>query len=67
MPGDVTMSNLSSGREVRVEGRELMLSGDHEPLIDYETLGQDALLSARLPIIICRCFTFSDYSARTTQ
>lgn len=31
------------------KARELMLSGDHEPLVDYETLGQDALLSAPTP------------------
>jgi 4,5-DOPA dioxygenase extradiol len=29
--------------------RELMLSGRHEPLINYETLGRDALLSAPTP------------------
>jgi len=26
-----------------------MLAGDHGPLVDYETLGQDALLSAPTP------------------
>ena len=26
--------------------RELMLSGDHGPLVDYESLGRDAVLSA---------------------
>jgi 4,5-DOPA dioxygenase extradiol len=36
---------------LRFEGtaRELMLAGDHEPLVDYETLGRDALLSAPTP------------------
>jgi 4,5-DOPA dioxygenase extradiol len=29
--------------------RELMLAGNHEPLVDYETLGRDALLSAPTP------------------
>ena len=29
--------------------RRLMLSGDHEPLIDHESLGKDALLSAPTP------------------
>ena len=29
--------------------RELMLAGDHHPLIDYETLGSDALLSVPTP------------------
>jgi 4,5-DOPA dioxygenase extradiol len=29
--------------------RELILGGDHEPLIDYELLGKDALLSAPTP------------------
>ena len=29
--------------------RELMLSGDHEPLISYEALGKDALLSVPTP------------------
>ncbi len=38
--------------------RELMLGGNHEPLIDYELLGKDALLSAPtpehyLPLIYC--------------
>ena len=31
------------------KARELMLNGDHEPLVDYETLGKDALLSAPTP------------------
>ncbi|PYS99401.1 MAG: 4,5-DOPA dioxygenase extradiol [Acidobacteria bacterium] len=31
------------------KARELMLAGDHEPLVDYETLGQDAMLSAPTP------------------
>jgi 4,5-DOPA dioxygenase extradiol len=36
---------------VRFENRarELMLSGDHEPLINYELMGKDALLSAPTP------------------
>ena len=29
--------------------RELMMNGDHQPLIDYESLGQDAMLSAPTP------------------
>jgi 4,5-DOPA dioxygenase extradiol len=29
--------------------RELMLSGDHKPLIDYESLGRDAMLSIPTP------------------
>lgn len=29
--------------------RELILSGDHQPLIDYESLGRDAMLSAPTP------------------
>ena len=29
--------------------RELMLAGDYEPLVDYETLGRDALLSIPTP------------------
>ena len=29
--------------------RELMLSGNHEPLVNYEALGRDALLSAPTP------------------
>ena len=29
--------------------RDLMLSGDHEPLVDYESLGRDAMLSAPTP------------------
>ena len=29
--------------------RELLLNGDHAPLIDYESLGRDALLSAPTP------------------
>lgn len=31
------------------KARELMLSGDHEPLVDYGTLGKDAMLSAPTP------------------
>ena len=36
---------------VRFEARarELMLAGEHEPLIEYETLGRDAMLSAPTP------------------
>ncbi len=29
--------------------RELILNGTHEPLIDYELLGKDAMLSAPTP------------------
>ena len=29
--------------------RELMVNGDHQPLIDYESLGRDAMLSAPTP------------------
>ena len=29
--------------------RELLLKGDHPPLVDYETLGRDAMLSAPTP------------------
>lgn len=31
------------------KARELMLLGDHEPLVNYETLGRDAMLSAPTP------------------
>jgi len=31
------------------KARELMLAGDHEPLVNYETLGKDALLSVPTP------------------
>ena len=31
------------------KARELMLSQDHDPLIDYEHLGRDAMLSAPTP------------------
>lgn len=31
------------------KARELMISGDHTPLIEYETLGRDAMLSAPTP------------------
>ncbi len=31
------------------KARELMLEGDHAPLVDYETLGPDAMLSAPTP------------------
>ena len=31
------------------KARELMVTGDHEPLIEYETLGKDALLSIPTP------------------
>jgi 4,5-DOPA dioxygenase extradiol len=29
--------------------RQLMVTGDHEPLVDYESLGRDAMLSAPTP------------------
>ena len=29
--------------------RELLLAGDHRPLVDYETLGRDAMLSIPTP------------------
>jgi 4,5-DOPA dioxygenase extradiol len=29
--------------------RELILAGDHAPLVDYESLGRDAVLSAPTP------------------
>jgi 4,5-DOPA dioxygenase extradiol len=31
------------------QAKELMLAGNHQPLIDYETLGEDALLSIPTP------------------
>ena len=31
------------------EAKRLLLAGDHEPLVDYETLGRDALLSIPTP------------------
>lgn len=31
------------------KARELILSGDHAPLVDYESLGRDAMLSAPTP------------------
>ncbi|HEV7395599.1 MAG TPA: 4,5-DOPA dioxygenase extradiol [Pyrinomonadaceae bacterium] len=31
------------------QARDLMLSGDHDPLIEYETLGRDAMLSVPTP------------------
>jgi 4,5-DOPA dioxygenase extradiol len=31
------------------EARGLLLTGDHKPLVDYETLGKDALLSIPTP------------------
>jgi len=31
------------------KARELILSGDHEPLVNYESLGNDAMLSAPTP------------------
>ena len=31
------------------KARELMIAGDHQPLIDYEALGRDAMLSAPTP------------------
>ena len=36
---------------VRFEGeaRRLLLAGDHQPLVDYETMGRDALLSIPTP------------------
>jgi 4,5-DOPA dioxygenase extradiol len=31
------------------QARKLLLAGDHEPLVNYETLGRDAMLSAPTP------------------
>jgi 4,5-DOPA dioxygenase extradiol len=31
------------------EARGLLLAGDHKPLVDYESLGQEALLSIPTP------------------
>jgi 4,5-DOPA dioxygenase extradiol len=31
------------------EARELLLAGDHQPLVDYESLGREALLSIPTP------------------
>ena len=31
------------------EARDLLLAGDHKPLVDYESLGREALLSIPTP------------------
>ncbi|HEY0460408.1 MAG TPA: 4,5-DOPA dioxygenase extradiol [Pyrinomonadaceae bacterium] len=40
---------LDWAQRFETTARELILSGTHEPLIDYELLGKDALLSAPTP------------------
>jgi 4,5-DOPA dioxygenase extradiol len=37
------------GRRFEEKARELIVSGNHEPLVDYESLGRDAMLSAPTP------------------
>jgi 4,5-DOPA dioxygenase extradiol len=37
------------GRRFEEKARELIVSGNHEPLVNYESLGRDALLSAPTP------------------
>ena len=46
--------------------REIMLTGEFRPLIDYDTLGRDALLSIPTPTISCRCSTFLAATRRGT-
>ena len=39
--------------------KEMMLAGDHKPLVNYETLGRMRRCRFRRPITICRCSTSS--------
>lgn len=47
--GDQTREPLDWASSFEQTARDLMVSGDHEPLIYYETMGKDALLSAPTP------------------
>ena len=47
--GDPTREPLDWAARFDSEARELILSGEHEPLVHYESMGNDALLSAPTP------------------
>lgn len=47
--GDQSREPFDWALRFEQKARELMAAGDHAPLIGYETLGQDALLSAPTP------------------
>lgn len=47
--GDQSREPFDWALRFEQNARELMLSGTHAPLIEYETLGKDALLSAPTP------------------
>ena len=47
--GDQTREPLDWASRFEQTARDLMASGDHEPLIYYEAMGKDALLSAPTP------------------
>jgi len=47
--GDQSREPFDWALRFEQKARELMAGGDHAPLIGYETLGQDALLSAPTP------------------
>ena len=40
---------LERGLRFEDQARALLLAGDHQPLIDYESMGQDAVLSVPTP------------------
>jgi len=47
--GNASVGPLDWALRFEEKARELMLADDHEPLINYETLGRDAMLSAPTP------------------
>lgn len=47
--GDQTREPFEWAKRFEQTARDLILAGDHEPLIYYETMGKDALLSAPTP------------------
>jgi 4,5-DOPA dioxygenase extradiol len=47
--GDQSREPFDWAMRFEETARSLMLSGDHEPLVNYESLGQDAMLSAPTP------------------
>ena len=49
MRGAATCPIRTIGRCASTEARELLLAGDHQPLVDYESLGREALLSIPTP------------------
>ena len=46
------------------DAKDMMITGEYKPLIDYETLGPEALLSIPTPDHYLPCFTSSPQDNR---